>query len=52
MTEEEALNALRNAANLEFNNGLDKPLITANVEFIPLQDTQEYKDFKMLERAF
>lgn len=52
MTEEEALNALRNAANLEFKNGLDKPLITANVEFIPLQDTQEYKDFKMLERIF
>lgn len=52
MTEEEALNALRNAANLEFTNGLDKPLITANLEFIPLQDTQEYKDFKMLERVF
>ena len=52
MTEEEALNALRNSANLEFTNGLDKPLITANVEFIPQQDTQEYKDFKMLERVF
>lgn len=52
MTEGNALNALRNAANLEFTNGLDKPLITANVEFIPLQDTQEYKDFKILERVF
>lgn len=52
MTEQEAINALRNAANLEFKNGLDKPLITANVEFIPLQNTVEYKDFAMLERVY
>ena len=52
MTEQEALNALRNAANLEFENGLDKPLITANVEFIPLQNTEEYKNFAVLESVY
>ena len=52
MTQEEALNALRNSANLEFTNGLDKPLITASVEFIPLQNTEEYKNFTALEQVF
>lgn len=52
MTEEQALNSLRNAANLEFTNGLDKPLITANVEFIPLQNTEEYKNFAVLESVY
>ncbi len=52
MTEEQALNSLRNAANLEFTNGLDKPLVTANVEFIPLQNTEEYKNFAVLESVY
>ena len=51
-TQEQALEMLRNAATQEFENGLDKPQITATVEFIPLQDTEEYKDFAVLESVY
>ena len=51
-TQEQALEILRNAATQEFENGLDKPQITATVEFIPLQDTEEYKDFAALESVY
>lgn len=51
-TQEQALEMLRNAAAQEFENGLDKPQITATVEFIPLQDTEEYKDFAVLESVY
>lgn len=51
-TRAEALEQLRNAANLEFTNGMDKPLVTATVEFIPLQETEEYKDFSVLENVY
>ena len=52
MSETEALQALRSAATQEFEKGLDKPQITATVEFIPLQDTEEYKDFAVLENVY
>ena len=52
VSEAEALEQLRNAAAQEFENGLDKPQITATVEFIPLQDTEEYKDFAALESVY
>ena len=51
-SEAQALEMLRNAAAQEFENGLDKPQITATVEFIPLQDTEEYKDYSILERVY
>ena len=51
-SEAQALEMLRNAAAQEFKNGLDKPQITATVEFIPLQDTEEYKDYSILERVY
>lgn len=51
-SEDQALEMLRNAAAQEFENGLDKPQITATVEFIPLQDTEEYKDFAVLENVY
>lgn len=51
-SEAQALEILRNAAAQEFKNGLDKPQITATVEFIPLQDTEEYKDYSILERVY
>ena len=51
-SEAQALEMLRNAAAQEFENGLDKPQITATVEFIPLQDTEEYKDFAVLESVY
>lgn len=51
-SEAQALEMLRNAAAQEFKNGLDKPQITATVEFISLQDTEEYKDFAVLESVY
>lgn len=51
-SEEQALEKLRNAVVQEFKNGLDKPQITATVEFIPLQHTEEYKDFAVLESVY
>ena len=51
-SEAQALEMLRNAAAQEFENGLDKPQITATVEFIPLQNTEEYKDYSILERVY
>lgn len=52
MSESQALQALRDAANLEFEKGLDKPQVTATVEFVPLEDTEEYKDFSILETVY
>ncbi len=52
VSEAEALEQLRNAAKQEFENGIDKPQITATVEFIPLQDTEEYKNFSVLESVY
>ncbi len=49
LPEQAALDSLRNTAKKEFEKGLDKPLVTATVEFIPLQKTEEYKDFLVLE---
>ena len=51
-TRAEALEQLRNAANLEFTNGIDKPQVTATVEFIPLSDTEEYRNFAVLESVY
>ena len=51
-SESQALEALRNAAKQEFENGIDKPQVTATVEFVPLQDTEEYKDFSVLEKVY
>ena len=51
-SEAQVLEMLRNAAAQEFENGLDKPQITATVEFIPLQNTEEYKDYSILERVY
>ena len=51
-SEAQVLEMLRNAAAQEFENGLDKPQITATVEFISLQDTEEYKDFVVLESVY
>lgn len=51
-SEAQALDELRNAANQEFENGIDKPQITATIEFVPLQQTEEYKDFAVLEKVY
>ncbi len=52
MSEYQALEALRNTAKQEFEKGIDKPQVTATIEFVPLQDTEEYKYFSVLEKVY
>lgn len=49
-TKELAYNVLRQLAQAEFSeHNLDKPVATYEVEFAPLENTEEYKDFIKLE---
>lgn len=52
MTQEEAYAALRTAAQAEFANGLDKPAMSAKVEFVPLETTEEYRRYANLEKVY
>lgn len=52
MTQDAAYAALRTAAQGEFAKGADKPTLTAKVEFIPLETTDEYKDLAVLEKVY
>ena len=46
----EAYNMLRNLAQKEYSeNHIDKPNATYNIEFAPLQNTLDYRDFAALE---
>lgn len=42
--------ALRAAANKMFDEGLDKPLINVNIDWVDLSKTIEYKDYEDLEK--
>ncbi len=44
VTEAQALDQLRAAAVTEFAVGADKPTFSADVEFVPLETTEEYKN--------
>lgn len=48
-TLEEAQTALRAAAETDFNNGVDKPAVNYVVNMALLENTAEYKNYKMLE---
>lgn len=37
--------------NKQFNDGLDRPTVTIKVDLIDLSKTEEYKDYKALERV-
>ena len=50
--EETAFTALRIAANNEFEQGVDKPVISMDVQFIDLSQTIEYRNFAVLERVY
>lgn len=41
--------ALRDAANKMFTEGLDKPIINVNIDWIDLSKTKEYENFTSLE---
>ena len=48
-TLEEAQAALKAAAEADFNNGVDKPAVNYVVNMALLENTAEYKNYKMLE---
>ena len=48
-TEADAVTALTAAANKMITDGCDKPLITINVELVDLSQTEEYKNFAVVE---
>lgn len=52
MTQDAAYAALRTAAQGDFAKGIDKPTVTAEVQFIPLETTEEYKDLAVLEKVY
>lgn len=53
ITEEDALELLREAAQKEYEeNNVDQPEISAEVEFIPLEKTDEYKHLAALEQVY
>lgn len=52
VTQEQAYTLLRNAAKAEYENGLDKPTVSGKVDFIVLQNTEEYKDVEVLESVY
>lgn len=49
---EQAMQALREAAQKEFDAGVDLPTITCEVNFIDLSQTEEYKDYVDLQRIY
>ncbi len=52
VTQEQAYALLRNAARAEYASGLDKPAVSGTVDFIALQNTEEYKDVEALESVY
>lgn len=43
---------LKRRAEEEFANGIDKPKLSMTVQFIPLGDTEEYKQYRDLDKVF
>ena len=43
---------LRRRAEEEFANGTDKPNLSMTVQFIPLGDTEEYRQYRDLDKVF
>ena len=53
ITQEMALEQLRQAVYEQFNLGIDKPIITVQVDFLELSRTQEYKNlYSSMERIY
>ncbi|MBR1540949.1 MAG: phage tail protein [Clostridia bacterium] len=41
---------LRRRANLEYENGIDKPSVFGTIDFVELSKTEEYKKFRQMEK--
>lgn len=50
LTEADALSAMRAAAARRFAEGIDLPTVTLTVDFLMLGDTEEFRQYKGLER--
>lgn len=48
-TQSELDAALRKKCQEQYDNGIDKPAVTISVNMVALQNTDEYKDYKILE---
>lgn len=48
-TQEELDAALTAQCNAQYEAGVDKPVVTINADMVLLQNTEQYKDIKMLE---
>lgn len=51
-TLDECYTEMRNRVAKEFENGLDKPSISAEIDFIELSKTLEYKNYSNLEKVY
>lgn len=52
MTLSQARQELRRRANEEITNGIDKPEISMTIDFISLGDTEEYKQYRGLDKVY
>lgn len=51
-TLEQCYEEMRKRVQQEFENGLDKPTISVDVDFVELSKTVEYKEYKNLEKVY
>ena len=51
-TLEQCYEEMRRRVQQEFENGLDKPTISADVDFVELSKTIEYREYKDLEKVY
>ena len=51
-TREECFAAMREAARKEFEAGCDQPTVTINVDFISLEETEEFRRYGFLQGIF
>lgn len=51
-TLEQCYEEMRKRVQKEFENGLDKPTVSVDVDFVELSKTVEYKEYKNLEKVY
>ena len=50
-TQAELDTALKKKCQEQYDNGIDKPVVTISINMVALQNTEEYKDYKILEEV-
>ena len=51
-TKAQCFEDLRKAAKAEFDRGCDLPTVTLNVDFLNCADTEEYRDYHLLQNIY